>query len=127
MSLLFPKIDHFSFSTKIDLPESGSDSDMITITGKKADVEKARDEIQKIQAEKANVVSIEVKIPANIHNTIIGAGGKIIQSIMDDCGGVHIKFPEAKSGSDKVTLDIILRLLKTIYVMINTSYPCLTW
>jgi len=91
-------------NTKIDLPESGSDSDMITITGKKADVEKARDEIQKIQAEKANVVSIEVKIPAKIHNTIIGAGGKIIQSIMDDCGGVHIKFPEAKSGSDKVTV-----------------------
>jgi len=91
-------------NTKIDLPEGGSDSDMITITGKKADVEKARDEIQKIQAEKANVVSIEVKIPAKIHNTIIGAGGKIIQSIMDDCGGVHIKFPEANSGSDKVTV-----------------------
>jgi len=91
-------------NTKIDLPETGSDSDMITITGKKADVEKARDEVQKIQQEKANVVSIEVKIPANIHNTIIGAGGKIIQSIMDDCGGVHIKFPEANSGSDKVTV-----------------------
>jgi len=91
-------------NTKIDLPETGSDSDMITITGKKADVEKARDEVQKIQQEKANVVSIEVKIPANIHNTIIGAGGKIIQSIMDDCGGVHIKFPEAKSGSDMVTV-----------------------
>jgi len=90
--------------TKIDLPESGSDSDMITITGKKADVEKARDEVQKIQAEKANVVSVDVKIPAKIHNTIIGAGGKIIQSIMDDCGGVHIKFPEANSGSDKVTV-----------------------
>jgi len=91
-------------NTKIDLPESGSDSDMITITGKKADVEKARDEVQKIQAEKANVVSVDVKIPAKIHNTIIGAGGKIIQSIMDDCGGVHIKFPEANSGSDKVTV-----------------------
>jgi len=91
-------------NTKIDLPESGSDSDMITITGKKADVEKARDQVQKIQEEKASVVSIEVKIPAKIHNTIIGAGGKIIQSIMDDCGGVHIKFPEANSGSDKVTV-----------------------
>ena len=41
-------------------------------------------------------------IPAKIHNTIIGAGGKLIQSIMDDCGGVHIKFPDANSGSDKV-------------------------
>ena len=23
---------------------------------------------------------------------------------MDDCGGVHIKFPDANSGSDKVKL-----------------------
>jgi len=91
-------------NTKVDLPESGSDSDMITITGKKADVEKAQKQIQQIQSEQADVVSDEVKIPAKIHNTIIGAGGKLIQSIMDDCGGVHIKFPEANSGSDKVTI-----------------------
>merc|ERR1712203_1224443 len=26
------------------------------------------------------------------------------QSIMDDCGGVHIKFPDANSGSDKVNI-----------------------
>jgi len=90
--------------TKVDLPESGSDSDMITITGKKANVEKAQKQIQQIQSEQADVVSDEVKIPAKIHNTIIGAGGKLIQSIMDDCGGVHIKFPEANSGSDKVTI-----------------------
>ena len=47
-------------------------------------------------------VSCDLIIPAKIHNTIIGAGGKLIQSIMDDCGGVHIKFPDANSGSDKV-------------------------
>ena len=70
----------FPYSTKIDLPETGSDSDMITITGRKADVEKARDEVQKIQQEKANVVSVEVKIPANFHNTVARAGGKIIQA-----------------------------------------------
>jgi len=90
--------------TKVDLPESGSDSDMITITGKKANVEKAQKQIQQIQSEQADVVSDDVKIPAKIHNTIIGAGGKLIQSIMDECGGVHIKFPEANSGSDKVTI-----------------------
>merc|ERR1712038_1274331 len=48
--------------------------------------------------------SADISIPAKIHNTIIGAGGKLIQSIMDECGGVHIKFPEANSGSDKVTI-----------------------
>ena len=74
--------------TKIDLPDSGSDSDMITITGKKPNVNKAVAEIQKIQNEMANITSQEVKIPAKIHNTMIGAGGKLIQSIMNECGGV---------------------------------------
>merc|ERR1719323_1854072 len=90
--------------TRIDLPDSGSDSDMITITGKKANVNKAVSEIQKIQNEMANITSQEVKIPAKIHNTMIGAGGKLIQSIMNDCGGVAIKFPEPNSGSDVVTV-----------------------
>jgi len=90
--------------TKIDLPDSGSDSDMITITGKKPNVNKAVNEIQKIQNEMANITSQEIKIPAKIHNTMIGAGGKLIQSIMNDCGGVAIKFPEPNSGSDNVTV-----------------------
>ena len=76
--------------TRVDLPDSGSDSDMITITGKKANINKAVDEIQKIESEMANIVSKEVKIPAKIHNTMIGAGGKVIQSIMNECGGVRI-------------------------------------
>merc|ERR1719277_1095705 len=50
--------------TRIDLPDSGSDSDMITITGKKANVNKAVTEIQKIQNEMANITSREVKIPS---------------------------------------------------------------
>merc|ERR1719495_3131667 len=90
--------------TRIDLPDSGSDSDMITITGKKPNVNKAVSEIQKIQNEMANITSKEIKIPAKIHNTMIGAGGKLIQSIMSDCGGVAIKFPEPNSGSDNVTV-----------------------
>lgn len=38
-------------STRIDLPPEGSDSDMIVISGRKADVEKAKDCILKIQNE----------------------------------------------------------------------------
>ena len=107
-------------STRIDLPESGSESDVITITGKKENVEKAQKKIAQIQSEMANVVSgnvekilltlfifkyvlcfhdfficfsVDVIIPSKIHNMMIGAGGKLIQSISDDCGGVAIKFP----------------------------------
>ena len=78
--------------TRIDLPDSGSDSDMIAITGKKPNVTKAVSEIQKIQNEMANITSKEIKIPAKIHNTMIGAGGKLIQSIMNDCGGVSLVY-----------------------------------
>ena len=98
--------------TKIELPESGSESDMITVTGKKENVDKAVKRIQKIQEEMANVVTAEVTIPAKIHNTMIGSGGKLIQSVMDDCGGVSIKFPPPESKSDKVRW------------MIEISVPC---
>merc|ERR1719392_524996 len=81
-----------------------TETDMITITGKKPNVNKAVSEIQKIQNEMANITSQEIKIPSKIHNTMIGAGGKLIQSIMNDCGGVAIKFPEPNSGSDVVTV-----------------------
>jgi len=91
-------------NTKIDLPESGSDSDVITITGKKENVDKAQEKLTSIQAEMANVVSVDLIIPSKIHNTMIGAGGKLIQSISDDCGGVAIKFPPSNSNSDKVTI-----------------------
>jgi len=90
--------------TKIDLPDSGSDSDMITITGKKENVNKAVAQVQQIQSEMANITTKEIKIPSKIHNTVIGAGGKLIQSIMSECGGVAIKFPENGSGSDLVTV-----------------------
>jgi transcription antitermination factor NusA-like protein len=49
-------------------------------------------------------VEIDVIIPSKFHNSLIGAGGKFIQSISEDCGGVHIKFPDAKAKSDRVTL-----------------------
>ena len=90
--------------TRIDLPDSTTDSDLITITGKKDNVVKAVEVIQQIESKMANIVAKEIMIPAKIHNTVIGAGGKLIQSIMSECGGVAIKFPENGSGSDKVTV-----------------------
>lgn len=41
--------------TKIDLPAEGEKSDVITITGKKENVEKAKEMIQKIQNELVNI------------------------------------------------------------------------
>lgn len=52
----------------------------------------------------ANVTQIEVNVPHKHHNAVIGAKGRLIRSIMDECGGVSIKFPPEGSNSDKVLI-----------------------
>lgn len=52
----------------------------------------------------ANIVTEEVSIPPKYYNSIIGSGGKLVRHIMDECGGVQIKFPSSDSKSDKVSL-----------------------
>ncbi|CAG2118878.1 unnamed protein product, partial [Medioppia subpectinata] len=90
--------------TRIDLPAEGADSDVIVITGMKSNVETARDRIQTIQNELEDVVQVDIMIPSKIHNYIIGAKGRQIRQIMDDCGGVVIRFPPEGAGSDKVSI-----------------------
>lgn len=77
---------------------------MITITGKRENVVDAKEKIRKIQDELENIVSEEIIIPSKFYNSLIGAKGKLIHSIMEDCGGVSIKFPSADSKSDTVTI-----------------------
>ncbi|XP_015683562.1 vigilin-like [Protobothrops mucrosquamatus] len=91
-------------NTKIDLPTENSNSEVILITGKKANCEDARDRILAIQRELANIKEVEISIPAKLHNSLIGAKGRLVRSIMEECGGVHIHFPSEGSGSEKVTI-----------------------
>lgn len=91
--------------TEIDLPAEGDENnDNIVITGKKENVTEACERIKKIQNELANIITEEIQIPPKYYNSIIGAGGKLINSIMEECGGVSIKFPTPESKSDKVTI-----------------------
>ncbi|XP_061833456.1 high density lipoprotein binding protein a isoform X1 [Nerophis lumbriciformis] len=91
-------------NTKIDLPAENSNSEMIIITGKKANCEAARVRILAIQKELANITEMEVSIPSKLHNSLIGSKGRFVRSIMEECGGVHIHFPSEGSGIDKVTI-----------------------
>jgi len=90
--------------TRIDLPSEATESELIIITGKKANVDKAKQMILDIQKELVNVKEDVILIPFRFHNSIIGAKGKLIRSIMEDCGGVTISFPPEGSNSDKVTI-----------------------
>jgi len=89
-------------NTQIDIPAENSTSDLIIVTGHKAQAEKARDMILKIQSELANIVNDELKIAQKLHSSMIGPGGKLILSITAECGDVNIRFPQ-----DGVTSDII--------------------
>ncbi|XP_055958186.1 vigilin [Patella vulgata] len=90
--------------TKIDLPSENSDSDVILITGKRENVENAKSQIEVIQKELANIKEVTVEIPSNLHNSIIGAKGRLIRAIMEECGGVIIRFPPEGTSSDKVMI-----------------------
>ena len=45
-----------------------------------------------------------VSIPSKIHNSLIGPKGKLVRSVMDDCGGVRIQFPPSGSKKDDIKL-----------------------
>lgn len=90
--------------TKIELPASGDSNEVIVISGKKEKVAEARELILKIQSELADIVNEEITIPTKYYNSLIGTGGKLISAIMEECGGVSIKFPSNESKSDKVSI-----------------------
>ncbi|KAK6484050.1 vigilin-like [Huso huso] len=91
-------------NTKIDLPAENSNSEVIVITGKKANCEAARNRVLAIQKELANIIEMEVSISSKLHNSLIGSKGRFVRSIMEECGGVHIHFPTEGSGIDTVTI-----------------------
>lgn len=95
--------------TRIDLPRVGGGDEAtaceVVITGRQKEVEEARRQVEQIVAGLESVVEEEMTIPARFHTSIIGAGGRHIQSIMSECGGVRIQFPSPDSGSDKVSLN----------------------
>lgn len=91
--------------TKIDLPAEGdANNEVIVITGKKENVLEAKERIQSIQNEMANIITEEISIPQKYHNSLIGGGGKLISAIMEECGGVTIKIPSSDSKSDKIII-----------------------
>ena len=45
-----------------------------------------------------------IEIPHKYHNFIIGAKGRLIRAIMNECGGVIIRFPAEGTTSDKVVI-----------------------
>uniref|UniRef100_A0A8P4G1W1 Vigilin n=1 Tax=Dicentrarchus labrax TaxID=13489 RepID=A0A8P4G1W1_DICLA len=75
-------------NTKIDLPAENSNSEMIVITGKKANCEVARNRILAIQKD---LVRPQINF-------------ELLRDLADEYGGVMVSFPRTGSQSEKVTL-----------------------
>jgi polyribonucleotide nucleotidyltransferase len=69
--------------TKIDLPRENSDSDIITITGRKENVERARSMIEAIQKEL--VIMIQFVIAVEEHRAIIAAYSCVYSVSLRSC------------------------------------------
>ncbi|GBN52275.1 Vigilin [Araneus ventricosus] len=91
-------------NTRIDLPAKGEESDVIVIHGRKEDVLAAKEKILAIQEKVDSVITQEIMIPAELHNSIIGNKGRLIRAITEECGDVTIKFPTGGTGSEKVSI-----------------------
>ena len=73
----------------------------------------------------ANIKEVKVNVPQRLHNAIIGPKGRLIQSIMDECGGVRVHFPPTGSSNDEVRItgpqDDVERAKKMIVEMANET------
>ncbi|XP_071652099.1 vigilin-like [Temnothorax longispinosus] len=85
---------------QITFPGPGDKGDIVKIRGPKEDVDKCHKHLLKLVKElnESNHV-LEVPIPRKFYKSLTGTGGKLIHS-----GSVTIKFPTAKSKSDKVSI-----------------------
>ncbi len=70
----------------------------VTLTGRKENVEEARKRLQAQVERLEDETLVVVKVPAALHGSIIGQGGKYVSRLQDSYG-VRINFPSA--GSDK--------------------------
>lgn len=88
---------------RIEFPDEQSDSDRIRVTGRRDNVEEAVRRIEAQQAELLSVVEDCVEVPHRLHVALIGARGKLVQGIQQECGGVQIQFPP----SGEVAVDTV--------------------
>ena len=65
----------------------------------------------------------EIHIDPKLHNTLIGAKGRIIRSIIDESGSVQVRFPSADNPSEKVSIrgELVFREGAT---STYTTVPC---
>lgn len=106
--------------------EVQNDDDLIVISGPRDKVEKAHERIQTMQNNLSDMTQADIIIPHRIHNHILGAKGRNIINIMNECGDVIITFPQEGSKSDRVIIrgqkEAVLKAKQMLIEMSTNNY-----
>ncbi|XP_003514199.1 vigilin isoform X1 [Cricetulus griseus] len=91
-------------NTKISFPPENCNSEEFIITGYPENCEIARNWILSIQKEIANTGEEEISIPPNLYKCLTNPKESLFNSIMEECGKVHLNFPRNKTGLHKLII-----------------------
>lgn len=88
----------------INIPDEATNSDEITVEGKKDGVKKAIEEIRALVAKIENEKSKDLIIEQRLHKLIIGQGGKAINELRKQFPSVNFSFPDVNKKSDIINV-----------------------
>lgn len=90
-------------NTRINVPKLEDESDILTLTGLKEDVQKAKQMILDLQQKVGKIVTEEIQIDPKYHPTIRGTQNRVQQSLEAELS-VQITIPTAKEKSSTIKL-----------------------
>ncbi|CAH6780429.1 vigilin [Phodopus roborovskii] len=91
-------------NTKISFPPENCNSEEFIITGYPENCEIARNWILSIQQEIADTSEEEISVPPNLYKYLTNPKECLLNSIIEECGKVHLHFPRNKSGLHKIII-----------------------
>lgn len=94
-----------STGTRIVFPSNEcEDKEVITIIGKKENVQAAKEQLESIISEIEKETEDEILVDQKHHRHFVARRCEVSRQITDECGGVKISFPRQGQDSDHVTL-----------------------
>nr|XP_034340623.1 vigilin-like [Arvicanthis niloticus]XP_034340624.1 vigilin-like [Arvicanthis niloticus] len=91
-------------NTQISFPPENCNSEEFIITGYPENCEIARNWILSIQQEIADTAEEEITISANLYKCLTNPKESLLNSIIEECGKIHLHFPKNKSNLNKVII-----------------------
>ncbi|GAB1303090.1 Predicted gene 382 [Apodemus speciosus] len=91
-------------NTKISFPPENCNSEEFIITGYPENCEIARNWILSIQQEIADTAEEEITLPAKLYKHLTNPKESLLNSIIEECGQIHLHFPKNKSNQNKVII-----------------------